>query len=98
MGPVRVMRRGWTLHEERNPHCVMAVAAGLASHAAVVQLRFFRGAGEVLALRGQIGAVGSVVASALWGVSPAGGDIVFASDSALEVRVAVGSAVVCEAS
>lgn len=75
--------------------CVMGIAVGLASQAAVVQLRFFRGAGEIIAMRGQAGAVGAIVAATLWGVAPTAGDILFASDSALEVRTAVGSAVVC---
>jgi hypothetical protein len=75
---------------------VMSVAVGLAAHASVVQLRFFRGAGEIVATGSQAGAVGAVVAAALWEVSPSGGDVVFASDSALEIRIAVGSAVVCE--
>lgn len=75
--------------------CVMAVATGLAAHASVVQLRFFRGAGEIVAVRGQLGAVGTVTAAALWGIAPGRDDIVFASDSALEVRSAIGSSVVC---
>jgi len=75
--------------------CVAGVAVALASHSARGHLRFFRGAGEIVAVRSQVGAIGSVVSSALWGVSPAGGDITYASDSALEVRTAIGSAVVC---
>ena len=89
-------RGGWTLHEMLISLCVMALAAGLAAHAAVVQLRFFRGAGEMIAVRGQNSAVGAVMAASLWGVSPAAGDIQFASDSAIEVRSAIGSSVVCD--
>src|SRR5690349_18352305 len=73
----------------------MAVAVGIASHAAVVHLRFFRGAGEVIALRSQVGAVGTVATAVLWDVSP-DRDIVFASDSALELRATVGVAVTCD--
>jgi hypothetical protein len=91
-----VNRVAWTLPEMIISLCVMAVAVGLASHAAVVHLRFFRGAGEIIATRSQVGAVGAIVAAAMWGVSPARGEIVFASDSALEVRTAVGSAVACD--
>lgn len=89
-------RRGWTLHEMLISLGVMAVAAGLAAHAAVVQLRFFRGAGEIVALRGQVAAVGAIVAATVWGVSPQRGDITFAADSALEVRAALGTAVACD--
>jgi hypothetical protein len=75
---------------------IMAVAAALAAHAAVVQLRFYRGAGELIRLRGQLGAVGAIMASTLRGVSAQAGDVVFAADSALEVRASLGAAVACE--
>ncbi len=74
---------------------VMAVAAALASQAAVAYLRFFRGAGEIVAVRGQIGAVGTIAGAALWGVSPTLGEISFASDSAIEVLRSIGGAVAC---
>jgi hypothetical protein len=93
---VRVKRGGWTLHEMLISLSVMAVAAALASHAAVVHMRFFRGAGEIIAARGQIGAVGSVFGATLWGIAPGAGEILFASDSAVEVLRPVGSSVVCE--
>ena len=88
-------RRGWSLHEMMISLGVMAVALGLAAHASVVHLRFFRGAGEIVAVRSQLSVVGTVVAAIVWGVATAGGDILVAADSALEVRSAVGSAVVC---
>src|SRR5690349_4076007 len=76
---------------------VMAVAAALAAHAAVVQLRFYRGAGELIGVRRQVEAVGAIVSSTLRGVSARAGDVIFASDSALEVRASIGAAVACEA-
>ena len=56
---------------------------------------FFRGVGEVAAVRSQLRQTGGIVASVLWGVAPAAGDIVVAQDSALEVRVTIASAIVC---
>lgn len=90
------MRRGWTLHEMVVSLGVMALVLGLTSHLAVGQLRFFRGAGDVAAVRGQLHEVAAIASAALWGVSPARGDVLFASDSALEVRVPTGIAAVCE--
>lgn len=68
----------------------------LAAHAALSQLRFFVGVGEIVALRGQIGHAATIVARALWAVSPGAGDIVVALDSALELHATIGSAVVCD--
>jgi prepilin-type N-terminal cleavage/methylation domain-containing protein len=91
-----VRRRGWTLHEMIISLAVMGLVLALAAHAATGQLRFFRGVGEIVALRSQIGHAGAIAASVLWGASSAGGDITVAQDSALEVQVTIGSAVACE--
>jgi hypothetical protein len=74
---------------------VMGVVTGLAAHAAVAQLRFFQGVGEVTAVRGQVTEVGAIVAAVLWGVSPADGELLAATDSAIEVSAPFGAAVVC---
>lgn len=74
---------------------VMSGVIALASYMATGQLRFFRGVGDAVALKGQLDQTGAIVASVLWGVSPAGGDIVVALDSAIEVHAAMGTAVVC---
>ncbi len=89
-------RGGWTLHEMLISMCVMSGVVGLAAHAATSQLRFFRGIGEIVAVRGQLGQVGAIAASVLGGVSPGEGDVIAASDSSIEVRVPVGTSVVCE--
>lgn len=90
------MRRpGWTLHEMLVSLGVTSIVVALVAHTATGQLRFFRGIGEVVALRGQVGHASAVAASVLWGVSSVGGDIVVAQDSAVEVHMSIGSAVTC---
>jgi len=89
------MRRGFTLHELLISLTVMGGVLSLAAHMAMSQLRFFRGASDVVALREQLGASVAVAASALSGASSAAGDIVVAQDSALEFHMAIGTAVVC---
>lgn len=74
---------------------VMGLVTGLAAHAAVAQLRFFQGVGEVTAVRGQVTEVGAIVAAVLWGVSPADGEILAATDSAIEISAPFAAAVVC---
>lgn len=90
------MKRGWTLHEMVVSLAVMGLVIGLTSHLAVGQLRHFRGMGDVAAVRSQVHEATTIVATALWGVSPSLGDVTFAADSALELRVPVGVAVVCQ--
>ena len=91
-----VSRRGWTLHEMIISLTVMGIVVALAAHAATGQLRFFRGVGEIVGLRSQIGQAGAIAASVLWSASSLGGDITVAQDSALEMHVTIGSAVACE--
>jgi prepilin-type N-terminal cleavage/methylation domain-containing protein len=88
-------RRGWTLHEMIISLTIMGIVVALAAHAASGQLRFFRGIGEVVALRGQLGHASAIVANVLWGASPRGGDIAIAQDSAIEMHTTIGSAVTC---
>lgn len=88
-------RRGWTLHEMLISLGVMSGVMAIAAHAATSQLRFFTSAGELAALRGQIGQASAVAATMLWGVSPIGGDILIAQDSAIEVRIPVGTSFAC---
>lgn len=88
-------RRGWTLHEMLISMGVTGIVMALVAHAATGQLRFFHGVGEVVALRGQIGHATGIVAGVLWSASSAGGDIVVAQDSAIEVRMSIGAAITC---
>jgi len=91
-----VRRNGWTLHEMIISLSIMGIVLGLASHAATQQLRFFRGVGDVVALRAQVGHATEIVASVLSDASTA--DITLARDSVLELHASVGTAVACESS
>ncbi|MEX2178818.1 MAG: prepilin-type N-terminal cleavage/methylation domain-containing protein [Gemmatimonadaceae bacterium] len=88
-------RAGFTLPEMLVSLAVMGIVVALASHAAVGQLRFFRGVGEVVAVRTQTGHASAVARRVVWGVSAGAGDIVVAEDSVLEIHATIGSAVVC---
>ena len=77
---------------------VTAGVLGLAAHMASAQLRFYRGLGDVAALKTQIGHASGITTSLLWGISPKAGDIIAALDTALEFRVTLGTAVTCESS
>jgi prepilin-type N-terminal cleavage/methylation domain-containing protein len=87
-------RRGWTLHEMLISLVVMAIVVALAAQTSLGQLRFFRGVGEVVTLRTQIGHAGAVAASMLRTVG-SGLDILVALDSAIEFRATYGAAFAC---
>jgi hypothetical protein len=74
---------------------VTGIVVALVAHAATEHLRFFRGVGETVALRNQTGHAGAITAGVLWSVSSAGGDIVVAQDSAIEVQMSIGAAITC---
>ena len=93
---MRSLRRGWTLHEMIISLAVTGAVLGIAVHAALGQLRFFHGVGEVTSLRGQLAQATLVPRALVWGSSPVAGDFTLASDTALELSVVTGSAVVCE--
>ena len=88
-------RCGFTLHEMIISLVITAAVVALASSAAMGQLRFFRGVGEVVALRAQLGHATSISANVLRGVTVST-DILVAQDSAFEADVTVGSAFLCE--
>ncbi|MEX2152126.1 MAG: hypothetical protein WD825_02245 [Gemmatimonadaceae bacterium] len=88
-------RAGWTLHELLISMGVFAGVVGITSHLAAGQLRFFRGIGEATAVRSQVGQATTIAAGMLWGVSPGGGDIIVAQDSAIELHLPMGSALTC---
>ena len=92
---MRRVRRAFTLIEMLISLAVMGVVLGLAVNAARGQLRFYRDVGETVAVGDQLGHASGIVANVLWGVSSSAGDIVVAQDSALELRLPIGSAVVC---
>ena len=59
------------------------------------QQRFYRDAADVLSTRRHVREAVSVIPAAVRGISPIGGDILAMSDSALDFRATIGSAVVC---
>lgn len=88
------MRRGWTLHEMIVSLVVAGTIVALAASAATGQLRFFRGAGEISALRIQL-TQGAMIASNVLRDVGSRHDIHVAQDSAAEVSVTIGSAITC---
>ena len=90
-------RRGFTLHELLISLGVMGGVIALAAHAATAQLRFFSGSGELASLRNQISYAAGIAAAVVSGVSAAGGDILVAQDSALEVELPIAMSFVCAA-
>jgi hypothetical protein len=97
MDAVRLTRAGWTLHEMLVSLSLLGGVVALASHMATGQLRFFRGVADVASLEHQLGQAAGIVSNVLWGISPPGGDIVAAQDSAVEIHAPIGAAVACAA-
>lgn len=89
------MSRGWTLHEMLISLAVTAGIFVLASNAALGHLRFFRGTGEIVRLRSQLGHASGIAAGVLRAVD-APPDILLAQDSAAEVYAAYGVAFACK--
>jgi hypothetical protein len=88
--------RGWTLHEMIISLAVTGVIVTLAGSAALGQLRFFRGVGEIITVRTQVGQAATIAANVLRDVA-APSDLHVALDSAVEASVTIGSAVTCRA-
>ena len=86
---------GWTLHEMLISLAVLGVVVALAASVGVTELRFFRGVGEVVELRTQVGQASAIAASFMTSLSPSAGDILVAQDSAIEMQISVGAAVTC---
>lgn len=90
------MRPGWTLHEMIVSLVVAGAIVALAASAAIGQLRFFRGVGEVSGLRVQLTQGATIASNVLRDVGTRA-DIHAALDSAIEVSATIGSAVTCAA-
>jgi prepilin-type N-terminal cleavage/methylation domain-containing protein len=94
---VSAVRRGFSLHELLISLTVMSAVFGLATHFAMRQMRFFRDVADADARRSQLAQVTEVVRNVLANVSPSTGEFLVAQDSALEVRLTIGTAFVCDA-
>ena len=92
------MRQGFTVHEMVISLTVMSVVFAIATHFAMEQLRFFRGVAAATATRSQLEQATELMRNVLWSVSPGSGDILAVQDSAIEVRLAIGTAVTCASS
>lgn len=90
------MTRGFTVHELIISLTIMSAVFVVATHFALEQARFFRAVTDVSTLRWQLEQATNVLRNTLWSVSPRAGDILVAQDSALEIRLATGTAVSCE--
>lgn len=88
-------RRGWTLHEMLISLAVLGGVLAIAAHVAAAQLHLFRDIGESAALRRQVGQTSALVATIVSHASAAGGDIVAALDSAIELHAPIGTALLC---
>jgi hypothetical protein len=75
---------------------VTGAVLGLAVHAAMGQLRFFDGVGQLSSLRSQLAQAALIPRALVWSASPGAGDIAVAQDTALELNAVIGSSVVCE--
>ena len=88
-------RRGWSLPELIVSLAILGIIVGVSSHAAALQLRFFRGIGEVAAVRTQTGHAADIAARLLGGASGAAGDVLVAQDSVVEIRAPIAMGLLC---
>lgn len=73
---------------------VLGGVLALATHFALEQQRFFRGVGDVAALRSQVTQAGDLLGGVLWAIVP-GTDLRVAQDSAIQIDAGIGAAVSC---
>lgn len=88
-------RRGWTLHEMLISLCVMGGVFAIVAHQATAQIRLFRGVHEHASARENRAQAEAIAERVLWNLSPSAGDVTAALDSALQLRILIGSSTVC---
>lgn len=88
-------RQGFSLHEMLISLTLLGAVMALAAHAASRHIRLFRGVEALAAARDHATHTSAIAERILWGVSPIAGDLLAAQDTAIEVRMPLGSAVVC---
>jgi prepilin-type N-terminal cleavage/methylation domain len=91
----RAARSGFSLAEIMVALVLLGIVATGIMTVIMRQQQFYRSATEVIDTRQQIRQASSVVPVDVRGVSSVGGDILNMSDSALDVRGHIGSAIVC---
>lgn len=95
---MRLTRSGWTLHEMLISLCVMGGVFAIVAHQASTQIRLYGGVQQAATARENRAQARAILEQLLWPVSPRAGDITVAQDSALQIRMEIGSSVVCSSS
>jgi prepilin-type N-terminal cleavage/methylation domain-containing protein len=88
-------RSGFTIAELLVTLVLLGIVCGAVVATLQRQQRFYRDAADVIDTRQQVRQAIALVPAELRGISTIGGDILAMSDSALDIRANVGSAVVC---
>lgn len=92
----RPVRRGFTLPEMMIVLLIFALTLGSLMTLVMRQQRFYRSAGDVMSMRGQLRQGLGAVAADLRAISPANGDVYDMTDKAIELRALTGSSIVCK--
>lgn len=92
---MRLVRQGFSLVEIMVALVLLGIVATGIMTVVMRQQQFYRSATEVIDTRQQIRQAAAVVPVDVRGVSSVGGDILNMSDSALDVRGNIGSALIC---
>lgn len=93
--PAAGARRGLSLIELLITMTVLAIVGASLTSILTRQQRFYRDAAERVELRRELRGGASLVPADLRALSTIGGDLLGASNTSLEVRAAIGSAIVC---
>ncbi len=93
--PAGRRRTGFSLIELLVVIVLMSIVMGAIYRVITRQQRFYVGVNEVMAQRSQLRQATAVLPLELRNVSSAGGDFIAVSDSVLEMRVQVGTSLVC---
>ena len=89
-------RRGMTLVEILVALVLLGIVSGVIMRVVMRQQRFYQGVNQILTQRSQLRQATSVLPIDLRGVSSAGNDILWATDSSIVFNVTVGTGVVCQ--
>ena len=90
-------RGGWTLHEMLISLCVMGGVFAIVAHQATTQIRLYTGVEQTAGARENRAQTEAIAERILWGLAPQAGDVTVALDSALQLRMQIGSSTVCAA-
>ena len=86
---------GWTLHEMLISLCVMSGVFAIVAHQAASQIRLYSGVQRTAAARENRAQAEAIAERVLWSLAPQAGDVLAAQDSALQLRMQIGSSTVC---